>query len=344
MGADQDGKRAPWRGHLKAAALLVLTIALAVAGAALAFAASAPQPPVLGHSVNVAPVSGSVYVTVPGGRSARLTAPKQVPVGSLIDAAHGKVELTAADVSGSAPYSGQFSQGEFKVEQSAGGGGTTDILLQGACTKAPLASADPPATVARRHPSKVRRYLAITANGKFAIIAGSSTAYEVGAAAWVVDDNCNGSTSVVGKHGHVNVRHKFGIPQSQLAPGQSDNGGCGPRTGRVLYCEDVFSDAPSNLTIFSFLLLHRRATRFEWCLQRNGRDARCETFVLKPLAGDKEGDQVACTLDSLPRGTYETRFSVQGEQVGVPLPWVTDHLRDPFGAVNQCQVTYLTGR
>jgi hypothetical protein len=52
--------------------------------------------PVLGRTVVVARVRGTLYVREPGGDRVRLTAPLLVPVGSLLDATHGKVRLTTA--------------------------------------------------------------------------------------------------------------------------------------------------------------------------------------------------------------------------------------------------------
>ena len=97
---------------------------LTAAGSLLAVAASAASPPagvsavpapVLGKSVNVAPVSGSVYVKPPPGYSlassadlvagqalakgngfVRLTRARQIPAGSQVDARAGTLRVTTA--------------------------------------------------------------------------------------------------------------------------------------------------------------------------------------------------------------------------------------------------------
>jgi hypothetical protein len=54
-------------------------------------------PPVLGKSVDAAPVAGVVLLKQPGKKTfTRLRAGEQIPVGSSIDATGGAVSLTAA--------------------------------------------------------------------------------------------------------------------------------------------------------------------------------------------------------------------------------------------------------
>lgn len=104
--------------------LLVMPAVAALALTALTPSASAqgPAAPAVGQSVNLRPLSGRVYVRVPGapkGRGVRLQAATQVPVGSFIDTRRGRVSLTAALDKAGEQQNGVFSQGRFRVSQSA---------------------------------------------------------------------------------------------------------------------------------------------------------------------------------------------------------------------------------
>jgi hypothetical protein len=351
---NMSGKRSVHRVRGRISAIVALAVSVvgvlgAVAGTSGAGAsgAAALPPPVLGQLVNLVPVSGKVLVTEPGQKSALLSAGRQVPVRSVVDVSQGTVQLTAADSDGAPPYSGQFSQGEFQVLQSVSGGGTTQVVLEGTCTKSQAASDEDQATIAKsahhRHHT-IHRFLQITANGKFVIVGANGRAYETGPASWAVDDNCNGTTSVLDHKGRVVASNNAGLNSSQLAPGESDVSNCRPPRGALDYCQEVFSDPQANLGIFNLDLLHRRAKSFKVCLLSKGRNVRCQTGPLKPvkMGSDSEATTLSCTLDKLPRGTYDSRFLVAGEQVGILLPFTTDHTRDPFGTMTVCFASVVT--
>ena len=324
------------RGLRLVRGLTALVVPCMVLGAAPAStgASSVPPPPVIGQSVDVSPVRGMVDVTIPGQRSAPLTAPSQIPVGSVVNASGGVVELEAADTAGNSPYSGRFSQGEFKVEQSASGGGSTQIVLEGGCTKTRPASADATARTARKPKAHIHRYLSIAADGKFVIVGANGEAVEVGPASWVVNDNCNGSTSVVDRSGNVEQASRAGHVTG-LAPGWSGSLYCQPRRGTVRYCEAVVSDPDTNFGHFELDLRHRRERQFTVCLLRAGRTVRCQRGSLKPDTAGAEETVLECYLNTVPRGTYQARFLVAGRQLGILLPWITDHepvLAGPTGS------------
>ena len=107
-------------------------------------------PPVLGKAVNVDPVSGTVLVKLPGSASAAavskgkgfvpLTAARQLPVGTQVDARRGTLSLVAATGKGGKTQSGVFGGGLFGLSQDTAGvtkGVTTLSLLYGAFTGAP---------------------------------------------------------------------------------------------------------------------------------------------------------------------------------------------------------------
>ena len=87
--------------------------------------ASPPQnvvpAPVLAHTGNIAPVSGSVLVRLPGSTEfVPLTSVKQVPFGTVVNVTHGRVTVTVASPSGGTE-TGEFFGGEFRLTQDQNG-------------------------------------------------------------------------------------------------------------------------------------------------------------------------------------------------------------------------------
>ncbi|HUB35221.1 MAG TPA: hypothetical protein VL972_00215 [Solirubrobacteraceae bacterium] len=86
-----------------------------------ALALNAVGPPVLGVSGNIAPLSGHVYVELPGSKTfVPLTGLRQVPFGTVVDATHGKVKVTTMTPSGHTQVI-VFFAGRFKLTQSRNG-------------------------------------------------------------------------------------------------------------------------------------------------------------------------------------------------------------------------------
>ena len=99
--------------------------------------------PILGETVNVAPVSGQVFVNVPAGgafaslsvpglkgrRFVPLTSARQLPVGSYLDTRKGSVSLTSAAAKKGVLFTGIFSAGVFQALQFRSG--LTDLPLEG---------------------------------------------------------------------------------------------------------------------------------------------------------------------------------------------------------------------
>src|ERR1700738_4652333 len=106
------------RGSRRGVAAIVvsgLVFALGVSAVAAATGgskASKRSAPVLGKTVDVVPVKGQVFVSLPGRRSERLVATRRIPVGSIVDARHGTVRVISAAGRG-AIQSGEFRDGAF---------------------------------------------------------------------------------------------------------------------------------------------------------------------------------------------------------------------------------------
>jgi len=152
--------------------------------AKLKSAAAAGPAPVLGASVAAGAVSGTVLVRRPGAAAfAQLSATALVPVGSTVDATHGRVRITSAGASGGHDYSGVFYGGEFTLAQAADG--VTRLTLTGGLPCAAGAAA------AKGAPPR-KRSLWGSAHGKFETSGRYAAATELGTR-WLTADRCTGT-------------------------------------------------------------------------------------------------------------------------------------------------------
>ena len=155
--------------------------------------------PVYGKTVNVFLVSGVVKVKLPGSRKfILLTADRQIPVGTVIDATRGRVKLVAAKNAGGATQSAEFYEGIFRVLQPRGGKAVTVLKLEGKllCGRTDHLSA----TASRRK----RRGLWGSGKGNFRSEGrhGSAT---VRGTIWWAQDRCDGTMFKV-KKGVVTIK------------------------------------------------------------------------------------------------------------------------------------------
>ena len=173
-----------------------------------------PPPPVLARTVNAAPVSGKVFVSVPAGSAfaslavpgikgrkfVPLTAARQIPVGSIVDTRKGSVSLASASTKAGELFSGTFSAGVFTALQSRSG--LTTLPLKGSsfrpCARAAGSKAS--AALSRR---AIRR-LRANASGRFRT-SGRYSAATVRGTTWDTIDRCDGTLTKV-KRGVVVVR------------------------------------------------------------------------------------------------------------------------------------------
>ena len=89
-----------------------------------------PAPPVIGKTVNIGVVSGTIRFREPGGNKFQVLGPSQsIPVGSSIDSTDGKVRLFAAK-KGGGTQKAVFFDGRFRVHQSKRST-LTDLRLEG---------------------------------------------------------------------------------------------------------------------------------------------------------------------------------------------------------------------
>jgi hypothetical protein len=161
--------------------------------------------------VVLAPVGGRVLVDA-GSGFARLTSPRAVPVGTLVDTTAGTVRLTSANPNRST-QSGRFFRGTFRIEQRRNEGGLVNLVIrdrlsESACTKqgARTAAVNP----------KVLGLLRGTAKGRFRT-KGRFAAATVRGTDWGVRDRCDGTLTVV-RRGVVVVRD-FRLHRSVIVRG-----------------------------------------------------------------------------------------------------------------------------
>jgi hypothetical protein len=191
------------RARLIAGAVLVGVILVAgVADASL-------PPPGFGRSVDIGLVSGTVIVTPPGGQSFVLgSGDRNVPLGSLIDTTHGRVDLRAAPppfraragASAARVEDAQFYDGSFRVTQSASSP-VAQIRLAGGNAKACPAThaAERDGLSPRRSPPhKVVRLLWASGSGTFRTVGHYSAATVLGTR-WLTEDFCDGTLVLVAK-------------------------------------------------------------------------------------------------------------------------------------------------
>jgi hypothetical protein len=180
-----------------------LIVGLAVIGAigVGGVADASLPPPRFGHSVDVGLVSGTVIVTPPGGHPFELgTQDRHIPVGSLIDTTHGRVDLraapppaagaTGASTTAARVEDAQFYDGAFRVTQSASRPVAQIRLAGGRAGACPTPAGD--FAPHRKLPHKVLRLLWASGSGKFQTVGRYSAATVLGTK-WLTEDFCDGT-------------------------------------------------------------------------------------------------------------------------------------------------------
>jgi len=162
--------------------------------------------PVLARSANVAELAGRVSVRLPGARAfVNLSSARQIPFGTIIEATHGEVSVTAAKAGGGTQR-GQFFDGEFVLSQ-AGSGRVLATLAGGN-----FSVCRPQAGTARAKSKPRGRFAASThlvrrlwaeGHGNFSTRARYAGSVVQGAQ-WLTEDMCEGSL-ILATREHVEV-------------------------------------------------------------------------------------------------------------------------------------------
>ncbi len=148
--------------------------------------------PALTKTANVARAAGQVLLRLPGTRAfVTLSSPRQIPYGTVIEATHGEVSITAA-TTGTGTQKGEFFDGEFVVSQG------TDGRVLATLSGGNFGVCPPTAKAARKAHAKyaasthlVRRLWA-EARGDFST-KGRYAGGIVKGAQWLTEDMCQGT-------------------------------------------------------------------------------------------------------------------------------------------------------
>jgi hypothetical protein len=177
--------------------------------------------PAFARTVVLRPVSGRVFIRVPGISTVyvRLTRERSVPVGTVVDATIGRLSLTSANPPPGYTQTGQFFGGVFQIEQNRARGGLVDLVIRDNFSRSACA---PGAARAAALSQRVLGLLRGVAKGRFRTT-GRFSAASVRGTNWGVRDRCDGTQTVV-REGTVIVtdfrRHKtvvVGAGQTYLA-------------------------------------------------------------------------------------------------------------------------------
>jgi hypothetical protein len=186
--------------------------------------ATAPPPPVLGKAVDVAPVSGHVFILLPPGTSLGtagdagtsaaalpkgqafipLTEARQIPTGSEIDALNGSLKMVSNTGKVGKTQTATLAGGVFKLTQVRKGiskGLTTFKLVESAFQGAPsyglckAKTSTDEATIAKLS-TKTLQLLKVSGHGKFQTTGRYSSA-TVRGTIYTVADRCDGTLTHV---------------------------------------------------------------------------------------------------------------------------------------------------
>jgi hypothetical protein len=159
----------------------------------------------VGRIAQAEPRSGVVLVSPNGVTFTRLSAAREIPVGSFLDTRRGTIRLRTATGSGSRTQTGDFARGLFQVRQSRRkrARGLTDLVLKGGSFRGCAAGGgrgEAGAALSRR----VIRSLRSNARGRFRT-SGRNSSATVRGTIWTTADRCDGTLTTV-KRGEVAVR------------------------------------------------------------------------------------------------------------------------------------------
>ena len=158
--------------------------------------------PVFAATGNAATVSGQVLVQLPGTkRFVALGQTTDIPVGSVVDARHGRVRIAIASPKGVLSVA-DFYQGELRFTQPRRLRGIADMRLAGGNFGVCGSGAGTAAATAK--PGKSIRRLWGSGSGAFRTTGRFSSA-TIRGTTWLADDRCNGTLTRV-KAGSVTVR------------------------------------------------------------------------------------------------------------------------------------------
>jgi hypothetical protein len=202
-------------------AVALASVALLGAVAATSSPAAAPTP-VLGQSAVMSTVHGHVSIERAGSSkfAALGSAPTLVPFGAIVNADHGRVQVTIATATAGSTSTALFYSGEFEIAQPSSG--IAELTLNGPlkpCTTAGARIASSHKSVARPKPSKSRSLWGDGGSGQFTT-KGNYAAATVLGTVWLTTDSCTGTVVGVAE-GTVSVTNLVTNAASSVTTGQA---------------------------------------------------------------------------------------------------------------------------
>jgi hypothetical protein len=167
---------------------------------------SGPEP-TNGEKVVVAPVKGKVRIKLPGtNKYVSLQELKEIPVGAVIDATKGRVQLTSRNPDGT-EQTAEFFEGVFRVKQRTGAGLVVLELLDTRTCPAPGATGRATASSLALRPAGAGTAGKLwgSGHGNFRT-EGNDGSATVRGTIWLVEDRCNGTTFFKTRRDVVTVR------------------------------------------------------------------------------------------------------------------------------------------
>ena len=310
------------RGDFVIRLLGALLLGFALTSApALAAGATAP---VLGRTVAVQRVSGTVFVRRPRSpATVRLVGRSLVPVGSTIDTTNGKVRLTTATSRGGTQF-GLFDSGSFVVTQERSA--RTDLTLTGGRRRA-LCLAGSAAT---KVSPAVLRLLHGHAHGGFRTL-GTYASAGVRGTDWTTTDRCDG-TLLTDNSGKIDTASNNGAVSSPtLTSGETSvyrcaAGGLAPVSSSYCVAVEGFVQHTvlngRRVTLYKYVAA--LATKSpagepaELCITTPSGQSSCTPY---PLAPPDPAGYMSSTVGcyTTEPGSYQITYRLGGVPLGAPL-------------------------
>jgi hypothetical protein len=321
QGPEQAANPARW---ISASLVALLVVGLGLAPAALTRTSATP---VLAQAVLASRMSGVVSVKLPSSHVFSLLRGRRlVPVGSIIDATRGTVELLTAGAPPGATQYGFFDGGAFTVSQDRSG--LTTLALVGGRSAAATCGGRFGAGRAAAVSPAVLRLLHASAHGRFRT-QGRYAAATVRGTQWTTSETCQG-TSIADRSGVVATRTSNGSVSNSLRPGQQVLYHCAPRGQQPVsrgYCVLIL------LRRESYVLNGKRVNLFEFNtgVGTNSPDMTAELCVrgpshlfctAYPLVGAESFAfriALAFCVPAQGPGTYDVTWKVRSIALGAPL-------------------------
>jgi virginiamycin B lyase len=162
--------------------------------------------PMLARTASAGTIAGTVTVRSPGGPATHtLSSAQDIPLGSLVDATHGVVQITTATDAHGHTQTATLWGGSFVVTQTVAGGGMTTMTLAGPLTCPARARR---ASVATAYSARARsRSLWARDNHGHFSTRGHNSVATVRGTYWQTLDTCAGTLTYV-RQGAVSVRDR----------------------------------------------------------------------------------------------------------------------------------------